>query len=146
MANFSQGDVIKVPFPYIDRSTRQSRPALVVSTKGIEDAHGLLWVAMITSAENRGWSGDVNIGNYQTAGRAGPVTCPNRENRDHRSIGRYQAGKNPGIAIQTGHCEIGCSPWAARNEQIAVSPEAPRRSRTISLIRAGVTFSACASA
>jgi mRNA interferase MazF len=68
MANFSQGDVIKVPFPYTDRSTRQSRPALVVSTKGIEDAHGLLWVAMITSAENRGWSGDINIGNHLAAG------------------------------------------------------------------------------
>jgi len=27
-----------------------------------------LWVAMITSAENRGWSGDVNIGNHLAAG------------------------------------------------------------------------------
>jgi len=68
MPSFRQGDVIKVPFPYTDRSTRQSRPALVVSTGGMEDAHGLLWVVMITSAANRGWSGDVPVSNLATAG------------------------------------------------------------------------------
>ncbi len=61
MASFSQGAVVKVPFPYTDRSTRQSRPALVVSTPSLEDAHHLLWVVMITSAENRGWPSDVAI-------------------------------------------------------------------------------------
>lgn len=68
MPSFSRGDVIKVPFPYTDRSTRQSRPALVVSAGGIEDAHGLLWVVMITSAENRGWPGDVPVSNLALAG------------------------------------------------------------------------------
>ena len=68
MAIFKQGDVIKVPFPYTDRSTRQSRPALVVSSGGLEDAHGLLWVVMITSAENRGWPGDVPVNNLAVAG------------------------------------------------------------------------------
>jgi mRNA interferase MazF len=72
MANFKQGDVIKVPFPYTDRATRQSRPALVVSTGGIEKAHNLLWVVMITSAENRGWPGDVAISNPATAGLPAP--------------------------------------------------------------------------
>jgi len=68
MPSFKQGDVIKVPFPYTDRSTRQSRPALVVSTGGIEDSHGLLWVVMITSAANRGWPGDVPVSNLATTG------------------------------------------------------------------------------
>ncbi len=68
MANFKQGDVIKVPFPYTDRPTRQSRPALVVSVGGIEDTHGLLWVVMITSAENRAWPGDVPVKNLGVAG------------------------------------------------------------------------------
>ena len=68
MASFRQGEVIKVPFPYTDRSTRQSRPALVVSAGGIEDAHALLWVVMITSAENRGWMGDVAVSNLALAG------------------------------------------------------------------------------
>ena len=72
MAIFKRGEVIKVPFPYTDRSTRQSRPALVVAAGGIEDAHGLLWVVMITSAENRGWSGDVFIGDLARAGLPAP--------------------------------------------------------------------------
>ena len=58
---FQVGDVIKVPFPYTDRATRQRRPALVVSAPLLEARHGLLWVLMITSAENRGWPGDVPL-------------------------------------------------------------------------------------
>ncbi|MBS0366200.1 MAG: hypothetical protein JSR67_10300 [Proteobacteria bacterium] len=34
----------------------------------MEDSHGLLWVLMITSAENRGWPGDVAIPDLETAG------------------------------------------------------------------------------
>jgi len=67
MANFKQGDVVRVPFPYTDRNTRQHRPALVVSSGGIENDHGLLWVVMITSAENRGWSGDVAVQDLKRA-------------------------------------------------------------------------------
>jgi mRNA interferase MazF len=54
--------VIRVPFPYTDRETRQYRPALVVSRGAIGDAGTLLWVLMITSAENRAWPGDVLLG------------------------------------------------------------------------------------
>ena len=66
------GDVIKVPFPYTDRSTRQSRPALVVSANTLEQAHGLLWVVMITSAANRGWPDDVPIDDLAAAGLPAP--------------------------------------------------------------------------
>lgn len=72
MAVFKQGDVVKVPFPYTDRATRQSRPALVVSTGTLEDSHRLVWVVMITSAENRGWSGDVSITDLALAGLPAP--------------------------------------------------------------------------
>jgi mRNA interferase MazF len=72
MATFSQGDIVKVPFPYTDRSTRQSRPALVVSIPSLEDAHGLMWVVMITSAENRGWPGDIVITALSRAGLPAP--------------------------------------------------------------------------
>ena len=68
MASFKRGDVIKVPFPYTDRSTRQSRPALVISSSSLEDEQGLLWVLMITSAENRRWAGDVPINDLAGAG------------------------------------------------------------------------------
>ena len=68
MPIFKQGDVIKVPFPYTDRATRQSRPALVVSAGTIQSEHNILWAVMITSAENRGWPGDVPIKNLELAG------------------------------------------------------------------------------
>ncbi len=72
MATFSQGDVVKVPFPYTDRSTRQSRPALVVSAPSLEEAHSLVWVVMITSAENLSWPGDVAITALSRAGLPAP--------------------------------------------------------------------------
>ena len=59
MPIFEQGDVIKVPFPYTDRPARQSRPALVVSTRGLGQMHGLLWGVMIPSAHQRGWPGSL---------------------------------------------------------------------------------------
>jgi len=72
MPTYRQGDVVKVPFPYSDRATRQFRPAFVVSTGEIDDSHGLLWVLMITSAENRGWPGDVAVSNLRSAGLPAP--------------------------------------------------------------------------
>ena len=70
---FEQGDVVRVPFPYTDRPVRQHRPALVVSNGGIGEERKLLWVAMITSAENRSWPGDVEIGAaYQDVGLPAP--------------------------------------------------------------------------
>jgi len=98
MASFEPGDVIKVPFPYKDRPTRQSRPALVVSALALEDGHGLLWVVMITSAENRGWPGDVAV---RSLGKAGlPVASVVRtakiatiEAREAQRLGRVSASQ-----------------------------------------------------
>ena len=61
MPAFERGDIVRVPFPYTDRDTRQHRPALVVSDGPVGDRGSLLWVLMITSAENRPWSGDVSL-------------------------------------------------------------------------------------
>lgn len=60
--------VVKVPFPYTDRPVRQRRPALVVAAGRLADMYGKLWVAMITSAENRGWDGDVAVSDIAAAG------------------------------------------------------------------------------
>lgn len=40
----------------------------MISAQRVEDEHGLLWVAMITSAENRGWPGDVAVSDLVAAG------------------------------------------------------------------------------
>ncbi|MXW34117.1 MAG: type II toxin-antitoxin system PemK/MazF family toxin [Acidobacteria bacterium] len=98
MPTFEQGDVIKVPFPYTDRATRQSRPALVVSTDTLETAHGLLWVAMITSAANRGWPGDVAVKDLAQAGLPAPSVIRTAkiatiESSDARRLGRIAAAQ-----------------------------------------------------
>ncbi|MEP9347806.1 type II toxin-antitoxin system PemK/MazF family toxin [Xanthobacter sp. KR7-225] len=73
MSIFEKGAVVRVPFPYTDRSTRQHRPALVVSPGGVGEAAELLWVVMITSAENRPWPGDVPLGpGYRESGLPAP--------------------------------------------------------------------------
>jgi mRNA interferase MazF len=44
----------------------------VVAAGDLEDAHGLLWVVMITSAENRRWPGDLAIADLSVAGLPAP--------------------------------------------------------------------------
>jgi mRNA interferase MazF len=112
MAGFSRGDVVKVPFPYTDRSTRQSRPALVVSSNELEDLHGLLWVLLITSAANRGWPGDVAINVLSGTGL--PVASIVRtakiatiEARDAVNLGKLPSAiwrkVQDKLALETGH-------------------------------------------
>lgn len=107
MASFRQGDVIKVPFPYTDRPTRQSRPALVVSTGGIEDAHALLWVVMITSAANRAWPDDVPVTNLAAAGLPAPSVIRTAkiatiEASDAAKLGKIQAALFKQVARRLG--------------------------------------------
>ncbi|MBX3476618.1 MAG: type II toxin-antitoxin system PemK/MazF family toxin [Brevundimonas sp.] len=60
MPTFERGDVVRAPFPYTDRDTRQYRPAVVVSDGVI--GQNLVWIVMVTSAENRPWSQDLALG------------------------------------------------------------------------------------
>ncbi len=57
-----------MPFPYTAGDTVQRRPALVVASTGPGGDLALLWVLMITSAENRSWPGDVEITDLNAAG------------------------------------------------------------------------------
>lgn len=68
---FRAWDVIVVPFPYADQLAEKRRPALVVSSQAL-DEFGLLWVAMITSATNAGWSCDLPIDDLAAAGLPAP--------------------------------------------------------------------------
>ena len=97
MPDFEPGAVVRVPFPYTDRETRQRRPALVVA-RWVGDGGRLLWVMMITSAENRGWPGDVAIGaDYRAAGLPAPsivrtAKIATIEASHAESVGRISAG------------------------------------------------------
>lgn len=72
MPIFETWDIVKVPFPYADRPVRQRRPALVVTAGDLQTNHSLVWVLMITSAENRGWPSDVPLSDLGTAGLPSP--------------------------------------------------------------------------
>ena len=65
-------DVVIVPFPYADQLAEKRRPALVVSADVFNRKHGLLWVAMITSATNPRWDGDVPLSDAGKAGLPAP--------------------------------------------------------------------------
>jgi mRNA-degrading endonuclease toxin of MazEF toxin-antitoxin module len=64
-------DVIVVPFPYSDRLAEKRRPALVISSPALRP-FGLVWVAMITSAENASWFCDVAVADLERAGLPAP--------------------------------------------------------------------------
>lgn len=71
MPTFRPGDVVRAPFPYTDRDTRQFRPAVVIAS-ALGDQKGLCWVLMITSASNRPWAGDVGIPDHHAVGLPAP--------------------------------------------------------------------------
>jgi mRNA interferase MazF len=103
MPSFEVWDVVKVPFPYTDRPVRQHRPALVVAAGALESDHGLLWVLMITSAENRGWRDDVAVSDRAVAGLPAPsvVRCAKIatiEARDAQRIGHLPSADRAKIA------------------------------------------------
>jgi mRNA interferase MazF len=68
MPAFDRYDIVSVPFPYTDRAAIERRPALVISAPALEDRFSLLWVLMITAAENRSWHGDVPIRDHRAVG------------------------------------------------------------------------------
>jgi mRNA interferase MazF len=68
---FEPFDIVVVPFPYVDRLAEKRRPALVISNRKLA-AHGVVWVAMITSAENEPWPSDVAIADLKRAGLPAP--------------------------------------------------------------------------
>jgi len=70
-ARYDSFDIVVVPFPYADRLAEKRRPALVISNRKLA-IHGLIWVAMITSADNEAWSSDVAITDLKRAGLPAP--------------------------------------------------------------------------
>lgn len=71
MMNYDFGDVVLVPFPFIDKPVYKLRPALVLSGRpdGEEGRHLLL--AMITSAKRSRWASDTVLTEWRAAGLKG---------------------------------------------------------------------------
>ena len=83
-SDFAAFDIVVVPFPYADRLAEKRRPALVISGARLAP-YGLVWVAMITSAENEHWPTDVMIADLDRAGLPGAFGGASRKDRLHRS-------------------------------------------------------------
>jgi Growth inhibitor len=69
---FAQGEVLVLPFPYSDKLAEKKRPAVVISRPSLERAHGLVWVAMITSDRGASRADDVPISNLTRSGLPAP--------------------------------------------------------------------------
>jgi mRNA interferase MazF len=69
--SYECGDVVAVPFPYSDRFAEKRRPALVVSNRKLS-AEGMIWLVMITSANNSGGHFDQRIDDLAGAGLMSP--------------------------------------------------------------------------
>jgi len=110
---FKRWDIVKIPYPLREKPPRAYRPALVIVAGDLFKHHGLLWVLMITSVKNRGWPGDIEIGDVAAAGLGVPSIIRTAkimtvEGRDAEVIGallgvqRHQVGEqvfaNMGLA------------------------------------------------
>ncbi|HTQ14060.1 MAG TPA: type II toxin-antitoxin system PemK/MazF family toxin [Rhizomicrobium sp.] len=99
-------DLVVVPFPYADRLAEKRRPAVVVSTAAMSERHKLVWLAMVTSADNPRWDCDVDIADLKTAGlpapsRVRPVKLATADvARVLRRIGRLGPGDVAGLRKQ----------------------------------------------
>jgi mRNA interferase MazF len=72
MTGYEPGDVVDVPFPFIDTGTSKRRPALVLSTAGFQGDSGACILAMITSAERSRWGNDLLLRFWAEAGLKKP--------------------------------------------------------------------------
>ena len=63
-------DVVVVPFPFTDRNATKRRPALVMSSAGFNTTTQHSVLAMITSADQSRWPGDLPISDLESAGLA----------------------------------------------------------------------------
>ncbi len=106
-ATFDAFDVVVVPFPYVDRLAEKRRPALVISNRKLA-GHGVMWLAMITSADNAPWPSDVAITDLIRAGLPAPsvvrpakIACIDPSCIDRR-VGRLDraAARNVGEIIR----------------------------------------------
>ncbi len=62
------GDVIVVPFPFVDVAAEKRRPSLVLSHRTFNTSHGHSICAMITTGARSKWPSDVAIEDLQLAG------------------------------------------------------------------------------
>jgi mRNA interferase MazF len=63
MTSYKSGDIVVIPFPFVDKDVSKPRPALVLSSRG-----ELLILAMITTASSWVMDDDYEISDLNSAG------------------------------------------------------------------------------
>ena len=71
-SRFKPWDIVVVPFPYSDQPFDKVRPAVVLSSPQHMQETGVCYLAMVTSAANPRWPGDVPVSNLRGAGLPAP--------------------------------------------------------------------------
>ena len=61
-----------VPFPFAEGKGHKWRPAVVFSATRFHKKYGICWVAMITSADNPAWPGDIALTALASTGLSVP--------------------------------------------------------------------------
>ncbi len=62
------GDVVVVPFPFVDLAAAKRRPSLILSQTGFNETHRHSICAMITTAMRSRWPSDLAIEDIKKAG------------------------------------------------------------------------------
>ena len=66
--SYKPGEIVVVPFPFIDKPVQKLRPALVLSNNPDGGAGNHLVLVMITSAKRSRWESDIILKEWQIAG------------------------------------------------------------------------------
>lgn len=62
------GDVVVVPFPFVDAATEKRRPSVILSRQSFNETNGHSICAMITTAAQSKWPSDIIIDDLAAAG------------------------------------------------------------------------------
>jgi mRNA interferase MazF len=63
---------VVVPFPYSNPLAEKRRQAIVASAGQLTTKFRLVWLAMVTSADNRRWDCDIDVSDLRAAGLPAP--------------------------------------------------------------------------
>jgi mRNA interferase MazF len=66
------GDIVVVPFPFVDVTAEKRRPSIVLSHSTFNESNKHSICAMITSAVRSQWAGDIAIRDLAAAGLRHP--------------------------------------------------------------------------
>lgn len=67
------GDVVVVPFPFVDVAAEKRRPCVVLSRRAFNESHGHSIFVMITAAARSHWGSDIAIDEWESSGL--PHSC-----------------------------------------------------------------------